>query len=283
MMTNPTEGRHAQAARSRAADARERAAKDIAAAEQCDAAEALLPAGIVADKVSQYAAYATVAVDITAHDRAEALDFFETFDVLPLARVHDGCLSFKPAARITERQREHADILEGDDLWPLVWRYDPSPYQRGASLEWYATLGDDVTAKVRCRITNDPARVESHHQHAGKTTRSRVVRYRWQLRDGPNGVLDRFASGSYDRCGEYVAYFHVEPNNGPLPSDYLQTRDADCECSTHWHERRPVCERCVVLVAERAMARHDRAEAAAKVCDARYCDRPKPCPLHGNA
>ena len=282
-MTNPTPGRHAAAAKTRADDARTRAAKDIAAAENCDRAEAALPPGLpTPDSVSQHAAYATVSIDLTAHDRAEALDFFEVFgaSVLPLARVKDGCLSFRPSDRIKERERERADILEGDDLWPLVWRYDPSGYKGGASLEWYATLAEGLTAHVRCRIANDPARNTSHHQHAGKTTRSQVVRYQWRLNDAPNGERDRFSSGSHDRCGEYVFYFHVEPNNGPTPQEYLRTTDADCECSTDWHERRPTCGRCVALKAERAAARVERAEAAAKVCGARYCDRPKPCDYH---
>lgn len=281
-MTNPTPGRHVRDAQSRADKARESAAKDIAAAEQCDAAEAQLPAGIPApDKVHEFTCYAPVAVEITAHDRAEALDFFDLFNVEPIARVRDGCLSFKPAALVKDKERDHGEVLEGDDLWPLVWRYDPSDYNRGASLLWFATLPDGSRVEVRCRIENDPARVVSNHQHAGKTTRSHVVRYQWTLRDGPNGSHDRYASGSHDRCGSYVAYFYVEPNNGPLPSDYLQTRDADCECSTHWHERRPRCERCVVLVAERAAARIARAEEAAKVCDSRYCSQQKPCPHHG--
>lgn len=249
-MDNPRDGRHVTEAKSRADDARAKAAKDIAAAERCDRAEALLPATVTADNVHQFSAYTTVAIELTALDRAEALDLLDLFRVLPLARVKLGCLAFKPAARITASERERADILEGSDLWPVIWHYDPSPHlgdKPAASLQWFADLGDGITADVRCAITSDPARVESSHQHAGKTTRSRIVRYQWTLRDGPNGSLDRFASGSHDRCGQYVAYFHVEPNNGPTPADYLRTRDADCECSTDWDKRSLLCARCVEL------------------------------------
>lgn len=222
----PTPGAWLEAEEKSAARERERAAKSAVVLAQLRQVAEQLP-GFIRDRIikgGQFTAYADVTLDLWAEDRADALGvLIELAELEPVARVRDGCVAHKPAAKVKEGERERGTVH--DELWPLFWELEPGGmgigghWPGGAKLEAWRELGGWLV-ELRVWIASDPAHFDVKYggvQYGG----DRPV-IGWELRKEPNGDRVGFAGGARDKSpGNQVLAFWVEPGHGPSPLHYL--------------------------------------------------------------
>jgi len=135
-----------QAAREAVEKAKARAAKEVQEAEArvalVEHVIAHLPAWIIVSRIHPHDAWVHAVVELDPMLLINIPTVIQALPPVPMAKVDDGCVSFRPISTISEKKRERATITE---LAPfelrVAWDYGSGNGTK-STVTWFTQLGD---------------------------------------------------------------------------------------------------------------------------------------------